>query len=128
MSDIIVADLTPLQWRAFCSALLSTPFLITVPLDGFISDGFVPNNWRWGLGMFSIMVPVLLIPATITLFGIQHKAEKHGMVSIGDSGFARKGDLEKMGKKPSIPQITWQAVIDIDLFGLVSTLARSDNT
>lgn len=122
-----MADLTPLQWRAFCGVLLSTPFLITVPLDGFISAGFVPNNWRWGLGMFSIMVPVLLIPAIITLFGIQHKAAKHGMVSIGDSGFARKGDLEKMGKKPSIPQITWQAVIDIDLFGLVSTLARSDN-
>ncbi|KAI7548086.1 hypothetical protein KC331_g4624 [Hortaea werneckii] len=119
LSDIIVADLTPLQWRAFCGVLLSTPFLITVPLDGFISAGFVPNNWRWGLGMFSIMVPVLLIPAIITLFGIQHKAAKHGMVSIGDSGFARKGDLEKMGKKPSIPQITWQAVIDIDLFGLI---------
>ncbi|KAI7217037.1 hypothetical protein KC333_g4487 [Hortaea werneckii] len=119
LSDIIVADLTPLQWRAFCGALLSTPFLITVPLDGFISAGFVPDNWRWGLGMFSIMVPVLLIPAIITLFGIQHKAAKHGMVSIGDSGFARKGDLEKMGKKPSIPQIIWQAVIDIDLFGLI---------
>ncbi|KAI7160113.1 hypothetical protein KC349_g3722 [Hortaea werneckii] len=119
LSDIIVADLTPLQWRAFCGALLSTPFLVTVPLDGFISAGFVPNHWRWGLGMFSIMVPVLLIPAIITLFGIQHKAAKHGMVSIGDSGFARKGDLEKMGKKPSIPQIIWQAVIDIDLFGLI---------
>ncbi|KAI7204395.1 hypothetical protein KC316_g1993 [Hortaea werneckii] len=118
LSDIIVADLTPLQWRAFCGALLSTTFLVTVPLDGFISAGFVPNHWRWGLGMFSIMVPVLLIPAIITLFGIQRKAAKHGMVSIGDSGFARKGDLEKMGKKPSIPQIIWQAVIDIDLFGL----------
>ncbi|KAI6913887.1 hypothetical protein KC334_g1102, partial [Hortaea werneckii] len=79
LSDIIVGDLTPLQWRGFWGGMLSTPFLVTTFINGFISDSFVPDNWRWGLGMFAIMIPVLLIPAIWTLYGMQHKAKKMGM-------------------------------------------------
>ncbi|KAH0434506.1 hypothetical protein CcaCcLH18_05249 [Colletotrichum camelliae] len=56
LSDIIVGDLTPLQWRGFFGAALSLPFVVTVPVNGFIAEGFV-DNWRWGLGMFAIVVP-----------------------------------------------------------------------
>ncbi|KAK4496650.1 hypothetical protein PRZ48_012632 [Zasmidium cellare] len=118
-SQFTLVAASSLNKHAQIGSLLSTPFLITVPLDGFISDGFVPNHWRWGLGMFAIMVPALLMPAIVTLFTIQHKAAKHNMVSIGDSGFTRKGELEKMGKKPTLLQLFWQGIIDIDLMGLI---------
>lgn len=55
LSDIIVADLTPLQWRQFFTASLSSPFLITTYIGGFIADGLVPEKWRWGAGIFCIM-------------------------------------------------------------------------
>ncbi|KAF2177083.1 hypothetical protein K469DRAFT_742693 [Zopfia rhizophila CBS 207.26] len=42
LSDITVGDLTPLEWRAFWGGMLSTPFLITVFVNG------------WGLGMVAL--------------------------------------------------------------------------
>lgn len=51
LGDIIVGDLTPLEWRGFFGSLLSVPFVITVPIAGFIADG-LDTNWRWGMGMF----------------------------------------------------------------------------
>ncbi|KAI7663834.1 hypothetical protein KC318_g8095, partial [Hortaea werneckii] len=118
LSDIIVGDLTPLQWRGFWGGMLSTPFLVTTFINGFISDSFVPDNWRWGLGMFAIMIPVLLIPAIWTLYGMQHKAKKMGMVSMGDSGLARKDGV----KTTSFDQYTIlarSAATEMDLIGLI---------
>ncbi|KAI7153722.1 hypothetical protein KC349_g8184 [Hortaea werneckii] len=118
LSDIIVGDLTPLQWRGFWGGMLSTPFLVTTFINGFISDSFVPDNWRWGLGMFAIMIPVLLIPAIWTLYGMQHKAKRMGMVSMGDSGLARKDGV----KTTSFDQYTTlarSAATEMDLIGLI---------
>lgn len=47
-NDIIVADLTPLEWRGFVSSLLSTPFLINTWFAGDIVHAMSANNqWRW---------------------------------------------------------------------------------
>lgn len=98
--------------------MLSLPFIITVFIDGTITDGFLPDNWRWGLGMFAIMTPVLLIPAILTLYYMEHRAKKHGMVSAGGSKFAREGTL---GDRPSEPwtKLAMKGFIDIDLMGLL---------
>lgn len=44
LGDIIVADLTPLEWRAFWSGLLSSPFIITVFINGFIAEAMIPDQ------------------------------------------------------------------------------------
>lgn len=118
LSDIIVGDLTPLQWRGFWGGMLSTPFLVTTFVNGFISDAFIPDNWRWGLGMFAIIMPVCLLPAIITLYAMQHKAQKLGMVSMGDSGLARKQGVEVKGMKHYIA-LARSAAIEMDLIGLL---------
>lgn len=118
LSDIIVGDLTTLQWRAFWGGMLSTPFLVTTFVNGFIADSFIPDNWRWGLGMFAIMVPVLLIPAIWTLYGMQRKAAKFGMVSMGDSGNVRRHGEEANGGM-SYVKLAWTGIIEIDLAGLI---------
>lgn len=47
-NDIIVADLTPLEWRGFVSSLLSTPFIINTWFAGKIVDAITARNqWRW---------------------------------------------------------------------------------
>ncbi|KID93553.1 Major facilitator superfamily domain, general substrate transporter, partial [Metarhizium majus ARSEF 297] len=119
LSDIIVADLTPLQWRGFFSACLSLPFVVTVPVNGFIAQGFV-DNWRWGLGMFAILVPALLIPAIITLYSMQRRGEKAGLVTMADSKNVRTG---ADGPAPKSFQywakLAYQGLIDIDIVGLI---------
>lgn len=122
LSDIIVGDLTPLEWRGFFGALLSIPFVITVPVNGFIAEGFV-DNWRWGLGMFAIMVPVLLTPAIFTLYAMQRRGEKMGMVTIAGSKQERTGAVAADGttQKGAVhwTKLLYRGLIDIDILGLI---------
>jgi MFS family permease len=118
LSDIIVGDLTPLQWRAFWGALLSSPFLITTFVNGFIADAMIPDRWRWGLGMFAIMMPVLLIPAIWTLYGVQRRADKLGAISFGESGVARREGIKVRNGRDYL-NLAWKGVIEIDLAGLI---------
>ncbi|KAH7120865.1 major facilitator superfamily domain-containing protein [Dendryphion nanum] len=118
LSDIIVADLTPLEWRAFWSGLLSAPFLVTTFVNGFIAESLIPDKWRWGLGMFAIMMPVLLIPAIWTLYGVQRRADKLGVVSFGESGMARREGIRVRSGKDYV-NLAWKGIIDIDLIGLL---------
>ncbi|SPO07364.1 related to major facilitator MirA [Cephalotrichum gorgonifer] len=124
LSDIIVGDLTPLQWRGFFGAALSIPFIITVPVNGFIAEGFV-DNWRWGLGMFAIVVPVLLLPAIFTLYSMQRRGEKMGMVTMAASKDVRAGSVSDPGDLTNSTGIThWikllhRGLIDIDIVGLI---------
>ncbi|KAK1709437.1 hypothetical protein CaCOL14_001153 [Colletotrichum acutatum] len=119
LSDIIVADLTPLEWRGFFGACLSLPFIVTVPVNGFIAEGFY-ENWRWGLGMFAILVPVLLIPAIFTLYAMQRRGEKAGMVTIADSKNVRTGVSEAPSKNLVYwAKLAYRGMIDIDIIGLI---------
>ncbi|KAL6810290.1 major facilitator superfamily domain-containing protein [Trichoderma sp. SZMC 28015] len=78
-NDIIVADLTPLEWRGFASSMLSTPFIINTWFSGKIVDALEKRNqWRWGYGMFAIIMPVALGPAVATLIWLDRMAKKNG--------------------------------------------------
>ncbi|KAL1888444.1 hypothetical protein Sste5346_009561 [Sporothrix stenoceras] len=119
LSDIIVADLTPLEWRGFFSACLSLPFIVTVPINGFISTGFY-GNWRWGLGMFAIMIPVLLMPAIITLYTMQRRGKRAGMVTMADSKDVRTGRAESSASNIQYwAGLLYRGLVDIDIIGLV---------
>ncbi|CAG9955496.1 unnamed protein product [Clonostachys rosea f. rosea IK726] len=122
LSDIIVGDLTPLEWRGFFGASLSIPFVVTVPINGFIAEGF-EDNWRWGLGMFAIIVPVLLLPAIFTLYSMQRRGEKMGMVTMAASKRVRAGVTEdpQESKRGFMfwMKLFYEGLIDIDIGGLI---------
>ncbi|KAH6695517.1 major facilitator superfamily domain-containing protein [Plectosphaerella plurivora] len=94
-NDIIVADLTPLQLRGFVSSLLSSPFIINTWFSGKIvaalSDA---GQWRWGLGMFAIIMPVVIGPAIAVLLWLDRKARKHGIVNMASSNAERRAARE----------------------------------
>lgn len=47
-NDIIVADLTPLEWRGFVGSMLSTPFIINTWFAGEIVNAISgKGQWRW---------------------------------------------------------------------------------
>lgn len=122
LSDIIVGDLTPLQWRGFFGSFLSVPFIVTSPINGFITEAFA-DNWRWGLGMFAIIMPVLLLPAIITLYKMQSRGEKLGMVTMAASRRVRVGphgseELETKSLAHWLGLLK-QGLVDIDIGGLV---------
>ncbi|KAF2760072.1 putative siderophore-dependent iron transporter [Pseudovirgaria hyperparasitica] len=117
LSNVIVGDLTPLQWRAFAGGMLNVSSLFTTFAAGGMVDALVPDKWRWGLGIFAIMIPILMLPAIGTLYGIQRKADKMSLDGIADSSMVRKNRVDHSLKR--YIGLARQGIIDIDLLGLV---------
>ncbi|GKT97081.1 siderophore iron transporter [Colletotrichum tofieldiae] len=136
-NDIIVADLTPLEWRGFVSSLLSTPFIINTWFAGKIVDAMqAKNQWRWGYGMFAIIMPAALGPAIATLLYLDRKAKNDGIVNLASSNEARRAARELAEEKgydgphgaivapATESSSTWTQslksnLIEIDAFGLI---------
>lgn len=110
---IIIGDLTTLQWRGLWDSLAISPDLITVFINGFISNGFIPDKWRWGLGMFAIMMPALLAPTVLILFGVQHRGRAMEKSATGGAAGKTETSLSSSVHK------VWQGLIAIDLPGLI---------
>ena len=108
LGQIMVGDLTTLQWRGFWTSLTIAPYIVTVFINGFISSAFIPHGWRWGIGMFAIMIPGVLIPAIVALYATQHRARTMGVVQ-NYPNFNRG----------SIAQTVWGGLVAVDLPGLV---------
>ncbi|OQD90481.1 hypothetical protein PENANT_c001G08146 [Penicillium antarcticum] len=99
-NDIIVADLAPLEWRGFAGAMLSTPFIINTWFAGKIVDAIEKRDqWRWGYGMFAIIMPVALGPAVAILIWLDRKAKQAGIVNIASSNAARRAARDLVEKE-----------------------------
>ncbi|KAL5335904.1 hypothetical protein BJX70DRAFT_304707 [Aspergillus crustosus] len=89
ITDIIVGDLTPLQWRGFVSAMTSFPYLflpfVGSKIQASVCSSDMANCWRWGYGMFCIIAPVLVSPIIATLYYADHKAKQAGELSFASS-------------------------------------------
>ncbi|CEH12296.1 mfs general substrate transporter [Ceraceosorus bombacis] len=48
LGDIIISDLTPLQWRQFFTSGLTSPYFITAYIGGFIVDGLGITDADYG--------------------------------------------------------------------------------
>ncbi|KAI3491314.1 hypothetical protein L1887_44349 [Cichorium endivia] len=89
VTDIVVADLSPLQWRGVATALTSFPFIF-LPYCGSniqarLAPPGYPEGWRWGYGMFAIMAPVCVTPIILVLTYSDRKARKAGELSFASS-------------------------------------------
>jgi hypothetical protein len=63
------------------------------------------------------MIPVLLNPVIWTLYGMQHKAKKMGMVSMEDSGLSRSVGVEIRVPRQYFASAQSAAIV-LDLVGL----------
>ncbi|TFK35357.1 drug:h+ antiporter [Crucibulum laeve] len=81
LTQIIIADITVLKWRGLVAALMSLPFIINAFVGSNISASVIQGaGWRWGYGMFAILVPAALSPLIVTLLWAEKKAKKLGIV------------------------------------------------
>ncbi len=67
--SIIIADITTLKWRGLVSSLVSAPFIVNAFVGSNIATQVLGRSgWRWGYGMFAILIPAALSPLLVTLF------------------------------------------------------------
>ncbi|CAE7200818.1 unnamed protein product [Rhizoctonia solani] len=123
VTDIIIADISPLKWRGFVTALPSAPFILNAFISAEIVTGVTKGpGWRWGYGMFAIIVPAIMAPAIVTLFAADRRAKKHGELAFGAS-LSERRRIEKADEEVAPRQPLWvqfkDVAIKMDLFGLV---------
>ncbi|KAJ7632776.1 drug:h+ antiporter [Roridomyces roridus] len=68
LTQIVIADITTLKWRGLVMSLNTLPFLINAFVGSIISATVIEHfGWRWGYGMFIILIPLGLSPLIATL-------------------------------------------------------------
>lgn len=81
MNDIIISDITTARWRGLGIGLSFFPFLLMPWIAAFITESVVNGiGWRWGIGMFAILMPFAASFIIITLLYYQRKAKKAGII------------------------------------------------
>jgi len=133
--EILIADTTSLRNRLLFSYIPATPFIINTWVSGNIIDDMVgtdTSNWRWGIGMWAIIIVVASIPLLAALLVGRWRASRPDMaheegelngVTAKLSYFLRrfrgpqhlKSTWKVAGWKTTLVQLSWQ----IDLVGLL---------
>lgn len=77
--EVIVADISSLRSRLLWSYIAATPFIINTWVSGNIAQSVLDTTtWRWGVGMWAIIYPVLSMPLVISLLVAARRARKRG--------------------------------------------------
>ncbi|KAF7591348.1 hypothetical protein BBP40_001672 [Aspergillus hancockii] len=85
--DVFIADTSGLKNRAFAFAFASTPFICTAFTAPLAGQSFVRHTgWRWGYGVFAIVIPVAISPLAIVFKSYERKAIKMGLYKREPSG------------------------------------------
>lgn len=78
---VFIADTSKLKNRGLFIAYASSPWLITTWVYGYAAQSILSGmGFRWGFGIFSIVVPIVCAPWVILLWRNQRKAEKAGLI------------------------------------------------
>ncbi|PQE09180.1 siderophore iron transporter mirC protein [Rutstroemia sp. NJR-2017a BBW] len=82
LQQIFIADTSDLLNRALWSSLPDLPFLITVWIGAPIGNQILKTTtWRWGYGIWCIVLPVAFLPLALSLFINNRKAKRLGLTA-----------------------------------------------
>ncbi|OGM46252.1 siderophore iron transporter mirC [Aspergillus bombycis] len=108
LQQVFIADSSSLLNRAFLALLPEFPFLVTVWIGPAIADAVIHHSsWRWGYGMWSIILPASFLPLALTLLLNQRKAKRLNLIK--QKHIPRGGFI-------AVVRRTWY---DLDMFGLI---------
>ncbi|KAI9749193.1 MAG: Nuclear import receptor [Chaenotheca gracillima] len=106
LQQIFIADTSNLLNRALWSTLPDIPFLATVWIGPPVASSILTTStWRWGYGLWTIVLPVAFLPLAIALFVNSRKAARLGLLPPAPWKGTSKGrflrnlwfDLDVMG-------------------------------
>ncbi|KAL5048482.1 siderophore iron transporter mirC [Aspergillus fruticulosus] len=107
LQQVFIADSSSLLNRALLALLPELPFLVTVWIGPTIADVVLENSsWRWGYGMWSIILPASFLPLALSLLLNQRKAKRLNLIK--ERPHHRRGFIAAVRR-------TWY---DLDVFGL----------
>jgi MFS family permease len=79
--SIFVADTSALKNRGLMLAYVSSPFIITIWVSSPFANTLIYGiGWRWGFGIFAIVMPAMCIPLWFLFDHHQRRAERAGLL------------------------------------------------
>lgn len=79
--SVTIADLVGVRWRTTIGNVFAIHFVINFGIASKITAAMIPDRWRWGVGMFTIINPFVTAPI-ITVLGLQQwRAYKAGQLA-----------------------------------------------
>ncbi|KAF2720001.1 putative siderochrome-iron transporter [Polychaeton citri CBS 116435] len=85
--QIFIADTSGLRNRAWAFAFVNTPFICTAFTGPLAAQSYLSmTTWRWAVGSFAIIQPVVFLPLGIVFIFFQNKARKQGLFVREPSG------------------------------------------
>lgn len=79
--QIFVADTSDLLNRVLVSSIADVPFLLTVWIGPIVAQYVLDNaTWRWGYGIWAVVLPVAFAPLACALAINQRRAAKRGLL------------------------------------------------
>lgn len=109
LQQVFIADSSNLLNRAFLTLLPVFPFLVTVWLGPTIAGAVLrSSSWRWGYGMWAIILPAAFLPLALTLLLNQRKAQRLNLI---------KSSRSKWRKTNFVGVLRW-TWFDLDVGGL----------
>ncbi|KAL5334530.1 siderophore iron transporter mirC [Aspergillus crustosus] len=107
LQQVFIADSSSLLNRALLALLPELPFLVTVWIGPTIADAVLRNtSWRWGYGMWSIILPASFLPLALSLMFNQRKAKRLNLIK------------ERRHRRRGFAAIVRRTWYDLDIFGL----------
>lgn len=79
--QIFIADTSDLLNRALCTTLPNVPFLATVWIGPSLAQSILDTtSWRWGYGIWAIVLPLAFTPLALAMYIHQRRAAKRGIL------------------------------------------------
>ncbi|OJJ43272.1 hypothetical protein ASPZODRAFT_154729 [Penicilliopsis zonata CBS 506.65] len=108
LQQVFIADSSDLLNRALLALLPELPFLVTVWIGPTIADLVLKNlSWRWGYGIWTIILPASFLPLAFSLMLNQRKARRLNLLKT--RSHKHRSWMETIRR-------TWY---DLDMFGLL---------
>lgn len=78
--DVFTADTSSMRHRALAYAFTSSPWMIAAYAGPAAADYFNDTNWRWGYGLFAIILPIVAAPLVHVQMHYTKKARLAGLI------------------------------------------------
>ncbi|KAL3463894.1 major facilitator superfamily domain-containing protein [Aspergillus heterothallicus] len=123
MIQILAGDSSDLYNRALMNAIPFAPGIITAWSAGPFATSMLTHSWRWGFGVFAILIPVIAMPLLGSLFFSKTKAARQRK---GEGTYHRKNYLRNFLKLDPVGLILFAAGLSLLLVPFTLAASSSD--
>lgn len=80
LQQIFIADTSSLKNRGLLATIPAVPYMVNVWIGSLVGGAILKSiGWRWGYGMWCIILPAMFMPFAISMFVNNRKAKKMGL-------------------------------------------------